>query len=96
MNKIKSYCFLGDDRAKQSIYNQEVPKYGLAGLPINDAVIKRMFLHFEKVNVIFFSCGYPLMGCQEIENVKSLQNKTVGQRFIPYHLKPGSRGFYNK
>lgn len=46
-----------------------------------------MFQWFEKTNVIFFSCGYPLMGCQEIEMIKNLQNENIEKRFIPYRLK---------
>jgi len=95
-NKPKHYCFIGDGHIKKSIYNQEVFKQGISGLPINDISVKRMFQKAKDFDVIFFSCGYFLMGCQEIEAIKTLQEKNINQRFIPYHTKPKNRGFYNQ
>ncbi|NET41919.1 hypothetical protein [Okeania sp. SIO2B3] len=89
-------CFVGDGHVGKSIYNQEVAKASFPDLPVNDVSLKRMFQHFQGVDIIFFSCGYPLHGCQEIETIKKLQNTVVYKRLIPDYLKVGNRKFYSE
>ncbi len=94
VKSFKSFVFCGDHKASKSIYLDNVSTCSVGGLPINDASLKRMLEANRSKDIIFFSCGYPLMGCKEIEVIKKLQNVPVNIRTIPYHHKPQSRGFY--
>ena len=94
VNQIKAIAFCGDDRAKKSIYLEGYPTNTINGLPINDHLIRGMLRRHKNRDIIFFSPGFPLMGCKLIDNIKRLQNVNVNLRLIPYHHKPECRGFY--
>ncbi|NEO55910.1 MAG: hypothetical protein F6K54_24290 [Okeania sp. SIO3B5] len=96
INQQKNYCFIGDGFVGKSVYIQDVARASVPGLPINDVAVKRLLNHFQRYDIIFFSCGYPLMGCKVIEAIKKLQVNVVSERLIPYHLMPESKGFYGK
>lgn len=93
-NETKTIVFCGDHHAKKSIYLKNTSISNVPGMPINDTAVKQMLKRYRNRKVVFFSCGYPLMGCKEVERIKALQSVNINLRLIPYHHKPTNRGFY--
>ncbi|MEM1003154.1 MAG: hypothetical protein AAGH46_10945, partial [Bacteroidota bacterium] len=90
----KSYVFCGDNKAKKSIYLDNVISFGIGAMPINDLAVRNMLDEYKNIDVIFFSCGFPLAGCKLLDEIKKLQKVDVESRLIPDRHRQDCRGFY--
>lgn len=87
---------IGDHHARQSIYSFGDSLIGINGLPINDIELAKMFrFAYSRFDLIFWSCGHPLMGCRAINMIRELSPMPFEKRILNYEVAKIPRGFYD-